>query len=575
MPAKTLGDLKSEIRSIRAKHGQLSPDNAFAFWFVQSMLADEESAALAAVVGQPGDIGADVLHIDAEAGKVFLAQTKYHTSEHPPSTSPQVVRSLAELGRGLAGPRQGFEPVLRKAAPGVREKLAHARRLMAEHRYRLALMFVTTGKVAPYVEDQCQDLGQGDFDFQVFQRADLLRLLEDYEEGVAPPVPAVTIPAASSVLEHDDRSRGIRSLLCAVGGRDIGRAVKDYGARLFARNIRGYLGAQGDVNRAIESTLKESPGDFWYFNNGVTIVCDRATRIERSLRLVSPQIINGQQTAYALSRHAHASAVVLLRVIEIPRDGDGLQHHRELTDSIVRATNWQNAILSSDLVANDPEQVRIERELRKRHYVYIRKRQSTAEVRRRTKFQSHAFITKQELAQAVAACVLDPYEVRAGKERLFEEEAYPKIFRARPTNEYLSFYWLGQAARERGRQTRTRPYAKWVVLNRMYQEARLDLNSNAERERFVRTCETAYWYEKGLKPLMAAFDCLYKAADLFYAKNKWVDGDMYDHSLFWKREGLHSEFGRFWQAGKHPYRRTFKRRLGEWVTAMLERENQE
>jgi hypothetical protein len=37
-------------------------------------------------------------------------------------------------------------------------------------------------------------------------------------------------------------------------------------------------------------------------------------------------------------------------------------------------------------------------------------------------------VTKEQLAQAVAACELDPQIVRSSKERLFEEEPYAKVF---------------------------------------------------------------------------------------------------------------------------------------------------
>ena len=47
------------------------------------------------------------------------------------------------------------------------------------------------------------------------------------------------------------------------------------GIRLFARNIRGYLG-RTEINRSMEHTISNSPQFFWYYNNGLTIVCDAA-----------------------------------------------------------------------------------------------------------------------------------------------------------------------------------------------------------------------------------------------------------------------------------------------------------
>jgi hypothetical protein len=53
-----------------------------------------------------------------------------------------------------------------------------------------------------------------------------------------------------------------------------------------------------------------------------------------------------------------------------------------------------------------------------------------------------AFIKKEELARAVGACLLDPFEVRLGVNRLFEDDLCGKIFDGRPAIDYLTFYRL-------------------------------------------------------------------------------------------------------------------------------------
>lgn len=71
----------------------------------------------------------------------------------------------------------------------------------------------------------------------------------------------------------------------------------------------------------MEETLEKNPAYFWYFNNGLTIVCDKAQEIKSSgraiLRISSPQVINGQQTTRTLAKMiAHnAKASVTVRVI--------------------------------------------------------------------------------------------------------------------------------------------------------------------------------------------------------------------------------------------------------------------
>ena len=60
-----------------------------------------------------------------------------------------------------------------------------------------------------------------------------------------------------------------------MAGRDVGQMYNKIGKRLFARNIRGYLG-DTDINNSMAETIKKEHNNFWYYNNGVTIVCDDA-----------------------------------------------------------------------------------------------------------------------------------------------------------------------------------------------------------------------------------------------------------------------------------------------------------
>ena len=75
------------------------------------------------------------------------------------------------------------------------------------------------------------------------------------------------------------------------------------------------------------------------------------------MRLSGPQIINGQQTATALAKYPKTTADVLVKIIEIPRRGGNEDYYDSMVGSIVQASNSQNAILPSDLVSNDKQQV--------------------------------------------------------------------------------------------------------------------------------------------------------------------------------------------------------------------------
>lgn len=67
---------------------------------------------------------------------------------------------------------------------------------------------------------------------------------------------------------------------------------------LFEENIREYLG-KSSINTGIIKTLRDENErkNFFYYNNGVTIICDSSKKItSNKLELDQPQIVNGCQT---------------------------------------------------------------------------------------------------------------------------------------------------------------------------------------------------------------------------------------------------------------------------------------
>ncbi|MFD7581703.1 AIPR family protein [Kitasatospora sp. NPDC059817] len=138
-----------------------------------------------------------------------------------------------------------------------------------------------------------------------------------------------------------------------------------YGERLFDQNVRFPLGLT-NVNVAMIDSLIDSPHDFWYFNNGITVLCDsvrakwlvtrRAPSQPVRLELVNARVVNGAQTVaslyhvYKRDPDAVAEALISLRVICL----DGAP--ADLAQRITRATNTQNSVEARDFAALDPQQ---------------------------------------------------------------------------------------------------------------------------------------------------------------------------------------------------------------------------
>lgn len=316
----------------------------------------------------------------------------------------------------------------------------------------------------------------------------------------------------------------------------------------------------------MRKTLQREAEHFWYFNNGITIVCNTARKTAEKgqavLRVSNPQIINGQQTTRTLDAYPQSRASVLVRVISIPRDADHNEvRFEKLVSAIVAATNWQNAIFPSDLRSNDQRQVSLERDFAKLRYQYIRKRQTKREARRLLGGQHYFGIKKDELAQSVAGCELDPQDVRSGKEGLFQAPYYDHIFDNRPVYQYLSCYWLARNVKRSASGYPDRSYAKWMVLNALWSRIGSELKKKSMATAFREECERAHWN----RHLEKAVEQLYLAALAFYRSKRGTGATAVDISNFFYRANLIQGFETFWRSGANNRRAIITRELRRFI----------
>ncbi len=141
--------------------------------------------------------------------------------------------------------------------------------------------------------------------------------------------------------------------------------------RIFEPNVRDYLGARNPVNDDIRTTLKESDPreDFWWLNNGITIIASSCSLAGNKITIVDPEIVNGLQTSHEIFGQRPVgpdSRSLLVRVI-IPAD-------ERSRIKIIKATNYQTAVKDISLHANDTIHLDIEDKLKLYSLFYDRRR---------------------------------------------------------------------------------------------------------------------------------------------------------------------------------------------------------
>ena len=150
----------------------------------------------------------------------------------------------------------------------------------------------------------------------------------------------------------------------------IGEWYKQYGNRLFAKNIRYYKGST-EVNQGIKEVLLKEPEHFFYYNNGIKILCKKITKkaaysTSRDVGLFSLEgvsVVNGAQTTgvigavYIDSPESISDAPIFIHIIDI---GDA---NNEKANQITKLSNTQNRIEGKDFASLDPTQERLRMEL--------------------------------------------------------------------------------------------------------------------------------------------------------------------------------------------------------------------
>jgi hypothetical protein len=231
------------------------------------------------------------------------------------------------------------------------------------------------------------------------------------------------------VFERSDGN--LRAIIGTVKGEAFIETLKDpanpnqLDPDLFEENVRVYLGEQNDINRRIfDTAVSKDASLFWYYNNGITIVCDRFSYQpgfkNTPLKLKNPQIVNGGQTSHALFQASKSefNAVdkvrLLVRIIET--------QDTTIYAKVAEATNSQTPIRSRDLRSNDPVLVKLETSLRSYDWYLDRKRDQHATI------PTTQRIDALKLGQFWLAYVMgEPDKAKTASDRIFGEY-FPLVF---------------------------------------------------------------------------------------------------------------------------------------------------
>lgn len=196
---------------------------------------------------------------------------------------------------------------------------------------------------------------------------------------------------------------------------------------LFESNVRDYLG-NGRIAQDIAATLSQQQAenniDFWWLNNGVTIIGEKSQIIAKELVVDNAQIVNGLQTTETLFHEFSENystddkRAILIKVIS--------ETHENVRKKIIKATNYQNSVETYSLRGLDEIQKNIEDYLIDFNWFYDRKKNYYKNLGK----PAARIISIPYLAAAVRAiAICDPAGSPQKRSRTFRnDDAYHTVF---------------------------------------------------------------------------------------------------------------------------------------------------
>jgi hypothetical protein len=246
---------------------------ALAAYAVSVASGDEPDLVAQCVTDGYGDTGLDVIYFAQEAQRLYLAQAKFSKSGDGGIAEGDFLKFLSGVEALLAGDFSRFAQNKRVLA--MRDVIQQA---LDDTSTKVVLVLAHTSvqalssEVARHVKTFLTKMNDASeiAEFQELNQGRLHAALAGGAEG-AP------INLDAMVTEWGQVKEPYQAYYGQINAADVAHWYTQHKDRLFSKNIRKALG-KTDANRQITETARNNPEHFWYFNNGITVLCQSVSK---------------------------------------------------------------------------------------------------------------------------------------------------------------------------------------------------------------------------------------------------------------------------------------------------------
>jgi hypothetical protein len=316
-----------------------------------------------AITDAGNDNGLDAVHFDEPNKRLYLVQSKWIKDGNGEPEN-------GEIKKFVAGVRDLFNLRFDRFNTKVKNKLTMVTLALNDPltRYEVVVTHTGSSKLAPPSARDLEDLAKEFNDVSEVLFTTVLNQAELHKSLTAG-IAGEPINLQIGLKSWGRKEPPHEAFYGQVTAEQVVGWWTQYRQRLFVRNLRGTLGAT-DVNAEMRQTLEQRPSDFWYFNNGITLVARSANRAMAGgagtdfgmFHCDDVGVVNGAQTVSTIGKFGEVYPKALDNIY-IPMRIIVRGEDQSFADDVTKTNNRQNRIENRDFVTLDPEQSRIRTEL--------------------------------------------------------------------------------------------------------------------------------------------------------------------------------------------------------------------
>ncbi|MBD8198665.1 AIPR family protein [Pantoea agglomerans] len=399
---------------------------AFSAYVLQTRFGIDAKLAAQSVLDDYNDQGIDAIYFEEGSRTLFIVQSKFKSREQFLLPEAQSLMTGVELL--LDKNFQAFNQNFNNSQDYIENALDECDSIQV-------LIAYTGSGVAGTANNEMQrklaalvERGEAQLRMQVdeFTAQDVEEALRA-EQAISAVNEKVAVYKCITTVEPRSVVFGVAKV------NDLVSLHNKYGKALYEKNIRYFIGTgRRGVNSAIKQTLLTNPQDFFFLNNGITMVGNHVEpkRLQnkggpRNIQVLGLSVVNGAQTIASAAQFMDenptadiSQAKVMVTIINTGNDA----FHKQVT----KARNLQNPVDLANFAALDDTQERLRQEMKMFGVEYLYRPQQTTAAGIRS-------ISIETLAKALACLQADvrvPYQLKVepGKFTNQESSEYQAIF---------------------------------------------------------------------------------------------------------------------------------------------------